>query len=217
MTIFHTRNLASWCLVGALAIMGIASCAVDGTAVGEGPVVARQPSMTPSIRQTDDAGRLLPFTTVFPNRWSTNNDGTAYEPCTSATDAILISQGLDPASARDAASADHQTVRGCRWAIANTRRSSVSQHVGNMAGSRSKGLDDYKALNNDFNWFPDQVIDGRTVGLFSLGADDCATIVVSGKAFVFTDATLDRDDENIAENCRVALAFTRATISQIPR
>lgn len=180
-------------------------------------MVAQQPSMTPTIRQTDDAGRPLPFRTVFPNRWSTNNDGTSYEPCTSVTDAVLTSQGLDPSSARDAASVDHQTVRGCQWAIANTRRSSVSQHVGNMAGSRSGSLDDYKAFNDDFMWFPDQIIDGRTVGLFSLGADDCATIVVSGRAFVFTDATLDRDDASVAENCRVALAFTRATISQIPR
>uniref|UniRef100_UPI003D91BD80 DUF3558 family protein n=1 Tax=Gordonia sp. B7-2 TaxID=3420932 RepID=UPI003D91BD80 len=171
----------------------------------------------PSIRQVDDAGRRLPFMTVFPNRWSSNNDGTQYEPCTSVSDRVLASLGLDPRSVSDAAVADHQTVRGCEWDVLNRRRASASQYVGNLAGSGASDLDGYKAIFDDFRWFPDRMIDGRTVAVFSLGVDHCATITVSGRALVFTDAALDRDDKDVSENCNFALAFTRATINKIPR
>ena len=81
---------ARWMITTALCavlIAGIAGCA----AVKGRPVPVPLPSsasethasVEPQIRQTDSMGRPLPFVTLFPNRWSGNNDGTPYEPCTS--------------------------------------------------------------------------------------------------------------------------------------
>ncbi len=79
------------------------------------------------------------------------------------------------------------------------------------------GISDYKLRNDDFTWFPDLSISGRRVGLFSLGGDACDTIVESGTAFVFTNVALGRSDDDVTENCKRAIAFTRATIGLMPR
>lgn len=202
----------------ALASIAVATgCTESGTAVGEKSSViqSQSPALAP-IRQVDDAGRRLPFTTVFPNRWSRNNDGTRYEPCTAASAQILQSLRVDPTTAKDAAAADGQTVRGCRWRYKNESSSRLGQHVGNMNGGVT-GISQYKLRYSDFMWFPDLTLDGRQVGLFSQGGDACDTLVESGTAFVFTHVALGRLDDDVTENCNRAIAFTRATIDLMPR
>ncbi|QGS26423.1 DUF3558 domain-containing protein [Gordonia bronchialis] len=205
-------------VVGALAsTTAVTACSVSGTAVGvRSSVVQSQMPAPDPIRQVDDGGRRLPFATTFPHRWSRNNDGTTYEPCTALSPAALQSLHLDPATAKDAAVADGQTARGCSWRYQGQRYSRVAQHVGNMNGGVT-GISDYKLRNDDFTWFPDLNIGGRRVGLFSLGGDACDTIVESGRAFVFTDVALGRLDDDVTENCNRAIAFTRATIDLMPR
>jgi len=211
------RHALSVLLGAFVALVSASGCTVSGTAVSEGPAASHSASRAPEVRQRDDAGRLLPFKTVFPNRWSQNNDGTTYEPCTYVTEPVLMKMGLDPKSAKDAAVADHQTVRGCDWRFTNSESSSLSQSVGNLAGAGVADLDGYKAEFDDFRWFPDQLVDGRTVATFSLGTDHCATLIVSGRALVMTAVWLGQHDPDVSENCGLAFAFTRATINKIPR
>lgn len=198
-------------------MVALEGCAVSGTAVGVRSTVGQSqtPKLTP-IRQVDDLGRRLPFTTTFPNRWSRNNDGTTYEPCTALSAEALQSLHLNPGTASDAAIADGQTVRGCRWLYRDNSSHRLGQHVGNMNGGVT-GISDYKLQYNDFTWFPDLTIGGRRVGLFSLGRDACDTLVESGTAFVFTNVALGRSDDDVTENCDRAIAFTRATIDLMPR
>ncbi|WP_411353200.1 DUF3558 family protein [Gordonia bronchialis] len=213
--------------VGVLAVvfvlaLAVAGCSVRGEPVGvedaSSSVVATLPgTSTVGIRQTDDLGRRLPFTTVFPNRWSGNNDGTSYEPCTAASPAILGEANLDPQTVRDAAVADHQTARGCRWNFVGERLASLGQYLGNLAGSDARDLAQYKASKRVAHWYPDLVIDGRTVASNSLGPDSCTTFVQSGQAVVATSVSLGRNSIDVSENCRRAFVFTRATISQMPR
>ena len=198
-------------------IAALAGCSVSGTAVGESSSVVQSPTATSApIRQVDDLGRRLPFTTTFPNRWSRNNDGTSYEPCTAVTLGILQLHNLDPRSVEDSAIADGQTVRGCNWRFRGEEFSTLGQDVGNMNGGDT-GISDYKLRYADFTWFPDLSIGGRRVGLFSLGGDACDTIVESGTAFVFTNVALGRSGDDVTENCKRAIAFTRATIDLMPR
>ena len=106
------RGTAMLALIGCVlaSMVAVVGCSVSGTAVGEkSSVVQSQTTVAPPIRQIDDFGRRLPFTTKFPNRWSRNNDGTTYEPCTTLSLAALQSLHLDPATAKDAAVADGQT------------------------------------------------------------------------------------------------------------
>ncbi|WP_411353227.1 DUF3558 family protein [Gordonia bronchialis] len=198
-------------------MIAVVGCSVSGTAVGEkSAVVQVQTSPPPPIRQVDDLGRRLPFSTTFPHRWSRNNDGTTYEPCTAVSADLLQSFHLDSSTVRDAAVADRQTARGCSWSYFGEMFSSLAQHVGNMNGGVT-GISDYKSQYSDFTWFPDQNIGGRRVGLFSLGGDACDTLVESGTAFVFTDVSLGRRGDDVTENCNRAIAFTRATIDLMPR
>lgn len=177
-------------------------------------VLTSRPSGTGiDIRQNDDAGRRLPFTTKFPRRWSNGNDGTAYEPCTAASPLILADSFLDPSSVRDAATADHQTARGCRWTFTIPGHSSLSQIVGNQPP-----LDTYKVnYSESLNWDKDMRIDDRRVAVGSSpDLFDCATFVQSGTAIVVTRVSTFGEPPPIAEICDKAIAFTRATIDQMP-
>lgn len=123
---------------------------------------------------------------------------------------------LDPESVSDAATANHQTARGCSWDYKGERFASLDQIVGNMNGS-VVDLPTYKTRNRTWRWFPDELVAGRIVGVSSLGVDDCATHVESGTALVSTDVSVGSSGTDVSENCRRALAFTRATIDLIPR
>ena len=74
-----------------------------------------------------------------------------------------------------------------------------------------------KAAHGYLTWLPDHVVKGRTIAVFSLDTEDCSTVVVSGRALVFTQAIGGTKKLGTSENCRRALAFTRATIDVIPR
>ncbi|WP_423785342.1 DUF3558 family protein [Gordonia bronchialis] len=213
----RSRFVGYWsAAIQALLILGSVACTAPGEPVSSSSSVEVAESTLVSIRQTDAVGRRLPFATKFPNRWSINNDGSTYEPCTSVNEEILVSLNLDPRTVKDAAVADHQTVRGCIWKYKGERFASADQHVGNMNGGVTS-IEGYKARNRDFRWFADSSIDGRTIGVFSVSRDDCGTIVESGRAFVFTDVGVGTASDDVSENCRRALAFTRATIDLIPR
>ena len=171
------------------------------------------PSSGSAVRQTDANGHPLPFTNVFPRRWSNGNDGTAYEPCTAASSEILSANDLDPASVRDAAIADHQTARGCRWSVLGQSSAYISQIVGNQPA-----LEAYKLQQDEMvHWLPNTSIGGRTAAVGSSPlATDCTTFVESGEAIVATRASVNISPPPISEICDKAIAFTRATIDQIP-
>ena len=205
----------------AAAPLAISSCAVSGTPqAGSSSVYESwpQPSgQVADIRQTDDQGRNLPFTNRFPNRWSINNDGTSYEPCTYVTDATVVRFGLDPRSVEDAASSDFQTARGCRWYYIDDPLSSLSQSVGNLV-QPSQGLRGHKdRIGNTFELLPDLEIGGRQVVQGSRLPGSCSVFVRSGDAVVGT--TVNRFDivrPPTAEVCNTAVGFLRATIADIP-
>lgn len=204
--------------VVALVIISATCCSAQGgpAAVPDSVGSVISSSVPKSIRQTDAQGRELPFVTKFPDRWSVNNDQTTYEPCTTVDVQTLLHLNLDPGSVADAASANHQTARGCIWKYKGERFAALSQYVGNMNGG-VRSLVDYKAKNSRWQWYPDQDIAGRVVGVASIGTDDCATHVQSGGALVATEVGIGSTSDDVSENCRRALAFTRATIDLIPR
>ena len=173
----------------------------------------RHASATNDIRQTDAQGRALPFETAFPRRWSNGNDGTTYEPCTAATTTILTDSRLDPQSARDAAAADHQTARGCVWSLSDREYADLSQYVGNQPD-----LDVYKQMNARFmNWSDDiSLINRRVAVATARSIPECTTFVRSGEAIVVTNLSISINPPPIDEICDKAIAFTRATIDQIP-
>lgn len=197
------------------ACLFVVSCAASGTAVRELPRSrSLATSITVEVRQTDDQGRSLPFKTVFPNRWSFRNNGTSYEPCTAVSSKALRVLGADAASVRDSASADSQTARGCSWTISagDVKFASVSQVVGN-----SPPLSEYKqARAGTVQWMPDISFAGRPalVGTSLIG--ECEIHVRSGSAGVGTIVTFLVDPPPTSEICAKAIAFTRATIDQMP-
>ncbi|MGV9827882.1 DUF3558 family protein [Gordonia sp. NPDC003429] len=194
-------------LAGSLTASGT-GCSIEGT-----PVVQHArtlPGATQAaIRQTDDSGRHLPFDTAFPDRWNTGNDGTTYEPCTAATDSILNSADLDPSTARDAAAANNQTIRGCEWRYIGNNSGLLSQYVAN-----AQALSEYKPRQSGIiEWFPDESVAGRQVAVGTLGgSDECTAIVVSGRAHVATSVTIPFSPPPLADICAKAVDFTRATI-----
>ena len=170
----------------AAAAMLCAGCTVVGDPVAA-PEPASPTSQTPTIRQTDDAGRRLPFDTKFPDRWSSNNDGTPYEPCTAVSESILRQFKLNPDSAQDTAAANHQTVRGCRWKFQEESADSVAQSVAN-----APPLNEYRSKHQGlFTFFPDVTIAGRQVLVFQIpDTSDCSAAVRSGNATVDTSASV---------------------------
>ncbi len=197
-------------------VLTLSSCySVDGQPSAEFSPTASTGG-TPSkntIRQTDDHGRSLPFDTIFPRRWSNGNDGTTYEPCTAATESILIANSLDPRSAQDAAAADHQTARGCMWSLSDRRHASLSQYVGNQPD-----LDTYKQMYAQFvTWRADISMSGRRVAVSTTPSiPECTTFVRSGDALVITDLSIYIDAPPIDEICNRTITFTRTTIDQMP-
>ncbi len=200
-----------------LSILAISGCTQVGVVPGEPTSAAATPSESSdakaAVRQTDDAGRRLPFTTGFPRRWSNGNDGTTYEPCTAANTSTLQSAGLDPLSVKDAAIADHQTARGCRWSYTGSTFHSLTQIVGNNGP-----LHEYKLKKStSFVWRPDTSINMRLVAVGSVPElGECTAMVDSGRAIVFTRMSAYSDPPPIDEICDKAIAFTRATIDQMP-
>ncbi|MGW5522364.1 DUF3558 family protein [Gordonia sp. NPDC003950] len=172
-----------------------------------------RPSPTATTRQTDDAGRPLPFETEFTERWSNLNDGSAYEPCTALDSEEVASLGLDPDSVSDAALANYQTARGCGWQFTEANTSTLSQGVGNDLPLRR-----YKekyAVN--INWLYDTTISGRTVTVGQQkGLHSCMTAVQSGSAIVTTIVIISVNPPPTPEICAKAIAFTRATIDKMP-
>lgn len=198
--------------VGITSALALASCSVTGEPV---PQVDQpySPAPTTAIRQTDDQGKKLPFSTKFPDRWSDNNDGTSYEPCTAVAGSTLRQFDLDPTSASDVAVANHQTARGCNWKFANDRANSISQFVGN-----GPSLDEYRTRNADFEFLPDVQIEGRQVLRYRIfGDDQCAATIQSGKSQVLTIAYLYRNTPPREQLCDTAVNFLRATIEKIPK
>ncbi|MFF0708261.1 DUF3558 domain-containing protein [Gordonia sputi] len=209
------KTLATVALTAATTLF--TGCGVSGTPTPDAGSTAIGTSATVSdnetVRQTDAQGHSLPFTTTFPRRWNSGNDGTSYEPCTSATTDILRDAGLDPLSVRDAATVDFQTARGCKWKYSGRRLASLSQTVGN-----SSDLATYKSKQSTaVTWNDDIRINGRLVAV-STEPDGriCDTYVESGTAVVVTSTYFNHGRPPINEICDKAIAFTRATIDQMP-
>ncbi|MDJ0455337.1 DUF3558 family protein [Gordonia amicalis] len=205
-------------LVLAVALLGasLVSCTAHGEP-SAAPSVPQSSVAAPSIRQTDDEGRTLPFENPFPNRWSANNDGSAYEPCTQISEALIREFGLDPQSIEDVAASDFQTARGCSWTFNDDGRSSLSQAVGNLTPA-AQGLDGYKRFNAaGTTWYPDIEIDGRRVLVGSIASGECTQIVRSGDAAVVTTITrVGFDRPSTVDVCRTVEQFVRSTLPGIP-
>lgn len=171
----------------------------------------------PGIRQTDDDGLLLPFETEFPNRWSDNNNGTPYEPCTKVETGVLVASGLDPASAEDVAASDSQTARGCKWTFTDGSSSVLSQFVGNIIRP-AEGLDGHKKANSGgITWLSDSEVSGRRVLRGSIMAAECGVYIRSGDAVVVTSViSFDPERPRTEEVCVRAENFLQKTIGAIP-
>ena len=185
------------------------ACQIPGT-----PQMATTPqtiTATNDVRQFDAEGRSLPFRTAFPRRWNSGNDGTTYEPCTAVTADDLSIAGADPASVRDAALVDFQTARGCIW-FTRSGEGTIGQTVGNHPS-----LDSYiRKQQGTFDWKPEFRVGGRRVGLATWGVSTCGTYVESGAAIIATTATGLRNPPQLEQICDKVVAFTRATIDQMP-
>lgn len=194
----------------------LVACTTPGVPVG----ISAEASSTaeePPIRQTDDAGVPLPFDNKFPNRWSANNDGTAYEPCTQVSVDALSRVRVDLTSVEDVADSDHQTARGCTWKFDGEPLSSLSHFVGDLIDPGA-GLDGYRKLNRGgTTWFPDREIAGRRVLAGATGANECTLIVRSGDAVVVsTIIRFDPSRPPAEVICRDVEAFLSSTISRVP-
>jgi hypothetical protein len=191
------------------------ACAVAGE-----PVAERTQSISSSTaitRQTDDRGRQLPFVTKFPNRWSANNDGTSYEPCTYVPGDVLRRVGLDPHTATDVASSDHQTARGCAWKRQGEPRIVLEQFVADLWTSDGD-LDGFKLRNSaGTTWRQDKMLDGRRVAVGWVDGARCSTYLISGDSVVVTALTdFTQVRPNTESICSSAVDITRATIPGIP-
>lgn len=199
----------------------VASCAVSGTPLADEVPISSSMSESiephTEIRQTDDRGRALPFENKFPNRWSINNNGTTYEPCTYVSNVTLSRFGLNSDSVEDAALSDFQTARGCRWYYFDDPLSSLSQSVGNLVRP-DLGLQGHKdRISIAFDLLPDIEVAGRAVIRGSKGQGSCSVFVRSGDAVVGTSVSrFDIVRPPTAEVCNTAVEFLRATIADIP-
>jgi len=213
----NSTNVTSAVLaVGSLLLgVGLSGCSVTGSP-GPAPLSGSDSSSAPGVRQTDDAGRRLPFDTEFPDRWSINNDGTSYEPCTQVSDDVIRRFGLDEESVGDVAGSNFQTARGCQWSYLNNELSFLSQFVGNLDTPQG-GLSGHKAEYSSTTWYPDIEINGRQVILGATDPSDCAAYVQSGGAVVVTNVVLiELNPPTTKAVCASATDFLRATIDEIP-
>ena len=208
-------NRASLTLVTFSILPLVVGCSVagEGQQVTEDSTGATATSTT--VRQTDDAGNRLPFDTAFPNRWSINNNGTPYEPCTAIPEETVLSFKLDPKSVRDVAVADHQTVRGCRWVFSDNPANSLGQAVGNGEPS----LAQYRHRQREvYEFLPSIEIAGREVLRYRTpNTSECSASIKSRDAQVFTTVLMFRDTPPVDQLCEIPVNFLRATIDRIPR
>ena len=204
----HHRAVRSPFPIAAAAIVVLCStsCAVDGE---PGAATSASNTIEP-IRQTDSSGKILPFVTRFPDRWSANNDGTTYEPCTALTDTEIAAAGLDPESVADAAIANHQTARGCRWKHSGIQLSGIGQITGNRPT-----FEERMKLRSDFKAWWDLTIDGRLVMVDPDSAASCTVTVKSGRSPVSTIVTRTWKAPPTKELCAIAIDFTRRTIPKM--
>ncbi|UEA60887.1 DUF3558 domain-containing protein [Gordonia otitidis] len=209
----RTRKLARHFALSALALSLLCSCETSGAAQPTSIATADRSALQPTVRQSDDSGQNLPFATRFPRRWNSGNDGTPYEPCTAADSTLLETAGLQASSVKDAASVDFQTARGCTWDYKDYELASLSQTVGD-----SRGLDVYKQnRRTDTTWLGDIEVSTRPVALgVSRDETGCGTYLESGNSIVATSALFIYKPPPISEICDKAIAFTRATIDQMP-
>ncbi|MCB1295305.1 MAG: DUF3558 family protein [Gordonia sp.] len=185
-------------------------CSVDGSPTAT--VDSRVGVPGSSIRQTDARGVALPFVTPFPDRWSTNNDGTTYEPCTALTDAELGDAGLDPATAMDVAVANHQTARGCIWYFHGGPDAGLLSHA---TGNRPTFEQDMK----DRGWYEvsyDISIKGRLVLVDSRDTTDCMATVKSGKSPVIVGTSKLFKPIGREAVCQRAIDFMKRVIDRMP-
>ncbi|WP_374613703.1 DUF3558 domain-containing protein [Gordonia sp. (in: high G+C Gram-positive bacteria)] len=204
-----------WTIAGFSGLV-LSGCSTSGEPM---PVPSSYAPITPpEIRQIDDEGRQLPFRTTLPNRWSINNNGTGYEPCTQVPEDVVARFGFEPATVKDAAASDFQTARGCTWISSLDRRSSLSQIVGNILDPQD-GLSGYKKLHSpSTTWFPDGQVHGRRVLVGSTMRGECAVIVQSGDAVVVSSITRVGPGRPPADEvCADVTAFASATIGRIPQ
>lgn len=190
-----------------------AGCTLPGAAQPELP---RSISSSDIIRQTDAAGNRLPFTTTFPDRWSANNAGTDYEPCTAVTPAILREFNLNPSSVNDAADANHQTIRGCDWTFLDDAANTISQYVG---GNGELTLNEYrdKQRGGFDELMPDMTIKDRPVlRMRNIELGQCTVVIQSGGARVFTTLFVYHNRPPPNQLCDVPVRFLRTMIDKIP-
>ncbi|TSD93024.1 DUF3558 domain-containing protein [Gordonia rubripertincta] len=207
----------AYVFAGCFVVGLLSGCTTGGTPTPASINTGSSPSTTAGIRQTDDSGRPLPFTTEFPNRWSINNNGTTYEPCTQVADNTVEQFGLQKDSVADVAGSDFQTARGCRWKYADGM-SSIAQFVGNIR-QPERGLDGYKSMNSvGRTWYPDTSINSRRVLVGSTGPGACSVYLQSSDAVVVTLVSrFEIPPAPTEEVCRTATDFLKATVEQIPR
>ncbi|WP_246222042.1 DUF3558 domain-containing protein [Gordonia pseudamarae] len=203
----RTRAVRQLLAFTSIASLGAAATACSVT--GEANPAPAGPTTTASIRQIDDSGKRLPFDNRFPDRWSTNNNGTTYEPCTALTDDELAAVGIDPGSVIDVAMANGQTARGCRWEYRDVKLSGVTQATGNKPT--------FEQQMQDREWYAtsyDIVIDGRPVMVDARARYTCMTTVKSGRAPVSTLVSRISDTPP-SELCAQAIEFTTLTIPKM--
>ncbi|WP_159405031.1 DUF3558 family protein [Gordonia sp. YY1] len=211
------RNVVGLLLAVSLAFPPLAACTTTGEAESASPSTSMTSGGPTGIRQTDDAGTPLPFENRFPDRWSNNNDGTPYEPCTQVSAVALQTIDIDSSTVEDVAASNHQTARGCTWKFQGDRLSSLSHFVGNLLRPEA-GLDGYKDLNKaGSTWFADTAIKGRRVLSGSMGPGECSMIVQSGDAVVVTTIVrYDADRPPVETVCSSVEQFLDQTIDSIP-
>lgn len=208
-------------LVVLLSFVALQGCArrLESSDAAVSAVRRDSASTSGAVRQTDDAGRRLPFETTHAHRWNSRNDGTPYEPCTAIGLDDLAVLGLDEKSVRDAAGTDGQTLRGCAWTseTAGGRPEwSMSQFVGD---SESLASDKSRKSTSIDIWLSDVVLDGRAVGVHrTTNGLNCDTYVQSGGAAVNTLVMHHGSPHPAPEEiCAKAIEFTRVTIGKMPR
>ncbi len=99
------------------------------------------------------------------------------------------------------------------WKYKEHGYATLSQTVGN-----ADGLDAYKEQYSvSVRWQGETSLGGRRVAIGGPpGGKACETFVASGSAIVITSAYFPASAPPINEICDRAIAFTRATIDQMP-
>lgn len=178
-----------------------------------GTIVTVASCATPSPT-TDLEHRSTPATSLpsFAHRTNPGNDGTKYEPC-DLNDINFEALRWSRESRSDVATVDGQTGRGCTWKdLGGGTNWELAQIVSN-----SPSLIAYKEANPSFRWLPDIDMVGRVVSVYQLDPQTCATRVQVQRAGVSTVVGFaGRPAPPTSQICDRAIAFTRATISQMP-